>query len=102
MDIFKGVKFPSREEMRAQGHAARMQADPGEAPRAGHFYTVSPDFTFGDRSWCDCFWEVMTVNGANAFVRIHDHRETIDRFWPIAERAWYLADDAKAASEARK
>ena len=96
--------FPTHSELKEiwadqkrSGDAERMLADDGVTPEAGHFYTVSKDFTRGDGSWTEDFWEVLNVTGPKAFVRIHrDHGDPIERFWPIADRAWYNADPAWA------
>lgn len=94
--------FPTREEMKANGEQARMMSDEGDKVLAGHVYTVSPSFTNGDRSWIECFWEVLAVSGPNAFVRIHErHSDPSERFWQIQDRSWYLADDAWAISSKR-
>lgn len=93
-------EFPTREELKANGNQARMMADEGDAVEVGHVYTVSPSFTNGDRSWTECFWEVLTISGPNAFVRIHErHDRPNERFWQIQDRAWYLADDAWEISQ---
>ncbi|MFG6591255.1 hypothetical protein [Sulfitobacter sp. 1A12157] len=97
-----GWQFPTpaemaqaRADMKAAGEAARMMADEGDKPEAGHFYTVSKSFSNGDGSWTELFWEVLSVSGPKAFVRIHErHGEPIERFWMIEDRAWYLADEA--------
>jgi hypothetical protein len=102
--------FPTPSEMEAiraerkrSGEVARLMSDDGDAPKAGGFYTVSKDFTGGDGSWCECFWEVLTINGPKVFVRIHDGgSRKIERFFTISDRAWYAADNAWAASEAGK
>ena len=86
----------TQQRMQENGIAARLSADDGVTPEAGHVYTVSRSFRNGDGSWVECFWEVLTVNGSNVFVRIHTKHEAIDRFWEIADRAWYPADDAWA------
>ena len=98
--------FPTHQEMqqiqaqrKANGDAVRMMHDEGDKPEAGHYYTVSPSFRDGDRSWCDDFWEVVSIHGPNAFVRIHDYRK-VERFEVIAERHWYLADEAWKARSA--
>lgn len=88
------------ERRRKAGDAERMLAADGVMPEAGHFYTVTRTFSQADGSWCDSFWEVLTINGGNAFVRIHTPYEQIERFWAIADRGWYLADDAWAAKVA--
>ncbi|MDW3181740.1 hypothetical protein [Roseobacter sp.] len=94
--------FPSPGEMRAirenarkEGEAARMMADDGDAVSPGNFYTVSKSFDQGDRSWIDDFWEVITVNGPKAYVKIHTSSgREVCRFFEISNRAWYLANDA--------
>lgn len=99
------INFPTpaeiaatQERMKARGEEARMMSDESDKVEPGHFYTVSRSFNNGDGSWCDNFWEVVTVNGPNAFVRIHEpHGRNIERFFEIGQRAWYLADDAYAA-----
>ena len=94
-DFFGGIRA-AQERMPENGIAARLSADDGVSPQAGHVYTVSRSFRNGDGSWVECFWEVLTVNGGNVFVRIHTPFEKIERFWEIADRAWYPADDAWA------
>ena len=86
----------TQDRLRDAGMAARMSADDGVVPEAGRVYTVSRSFRNGDGSWVSDFWEVLTINGGNAFVRIHTPYEKIERFWEIADRAWYTADDAWA------
>jgi hypothetical protein len=88
-----------QEQNKARGDAARMMSDDGDTPKPGHFYTVSMSFSDGDTSWTDVFWEVLTVNGQSAYVKIHeDYKNPVIRFWDIGDRAWYLADDAWAMS----
>jgi len=88
--------FPSREEMARHGQAARMSADDGVSPAAGHSYTVSPDFIHGDRSWIDKIWRVKSVSGPNAQIEIVGggcgRDENLTRIVRMDERAWYLAD----------
>lgn len=94
-----------QEAAKQKGEAVRLMSDDGDTPVKGSFYTVSPDFTNGDRSWIENFWEVISVNGPNVFVRIHKRApisgENVERFFPIADRAWYNADDAWAAVNQR-
>jgi hypothetical protein len=85
-----------RERAKKNGQAVRMMHDEGDTPEAGHVYTVSASFSMGDRSWVSGFWEILTINGPKAFVRIHTEFDTIERFEEIENRAWYLADDAFA------
>ncbi len=92
--------FEARNKLKKEGQATRMMTDEGIQPKAKHFYTVSADFAHGDRSWISDFWEVLSVNGANAYVRIHrEHGSPVEKFFPISERSWYLADDAWRASK---
>lgn len=101
------LEFPSHQELkeiwaeqRRNGEAVRMMADDGDKPETGRYYTVSKTFDRGDGSWDDCFWQVLTINGPKAFVRIHDGNRLVERFVDINNRAWYLADDAwKAKSD---
>lgn len=88
--------FPSREEMRRLGQEARMLADDGVRPEAGHSYTVSPDFVHGDRSWIDRIWRVKAISGPNVQVEIvgagWEAGSNLVRVFRADERAWYLAD----------
>lgn len=94
MDWFEDMNAV-RAQMTANGQQARLMAEDSDKVIVGHFYTVSRNFSSGDGSWCDCFWEVISINGANALVTIHTkHGENETRFWPMEDRAWYLADDA--------
>ena len=102
------MEFPTPKEMadnqarmKANGAEARMMADDGDKVEAGHFYTVSKSFSRGDGSWTENFWEVLSINGPKAYVKIHariGHDHTL-RFWDIEDRAWYLADDAMLIKE---
>lgn len=88
-----------QDRMRRFGEHARLMSEDGVRPSPGHFYTVSCSFRSGDASWTENFWEVLTVNGSNAFVRIHcQHEQTLEYFFEIEDRAWFLADDAWAES----
>jgi hypothetical protein len=90
-----------QEQNKARGDAARMMSDDGDTPEPGHFYTVSKSFSSGDGSWTDVFWEVLSVNGPKAYVKIHTgYTDPVVRFWEIGDRAWYLADDAWAICHA--
>ena len=64
------------------GEKARSLARDSDDVLAGHFYTVSPSFETGDESWCEDFWEVLSINGSNALVRTHgaDGDSTISLF----------------------
>ena len=94
MDWFEDMNA-AQERMATRGQQARLMADNSDKVEAGHFYTVSSSFSGGDSSWCDCFWEVISINGANALVTIHTKNdENVTRFWQMDDRAWYLADDA--------
>lgn len=85
------------ERRKRNGDAARMLADESDDVKEGGFYTVSKSFSSGDESWTEDFWEVLSVCGPKAYVKIHPrHGEPILRFWDIAGRAWYSADDAWA------
>jgi hypothetical protein len=99
------MNFPTQKELtqiwdrqKKNGDAARMMADTSSAmPKPGNFYTVSADFKRGDQSWTEEFWEVLSINGPNAFVRIHRrHGDPVQMFFEIADRAWYTANDAWA------
>lgn len=79
-----------------RGDAARMLSDDGVTPEVGGVYTVSRDFTCGDGSWNDCFWEVLSISGPNVLIQIHGRYETFKRIFRIEERAWYPADEAFA------
>lgn len=94
MDFLDDMRA-AQAEMKERGQKARLMADDSDKVEAGHFYTVSPNFSGGDRSWCDDFWEVISINGGNALVTIHTrHGDNVTKFWPMEDRAWYLADDA--------
>ena len=76
-----------------RGNEARMMADEGVTPKVGGFYTVSPDFKCGDRSWTDCFWRVLSFSGPNVLVEIVGRHEKLMRLFRTDDRAWYPADE---------
>lgn len=90
---FNGI----RERARAAGREARAKAEEGVKPEAGHVYTVSPSFDCGDRSWIDCFWEIVAETGPHVLVKIHSPYHTqsdpLVRLFLKDDRAWYLADE---------
>ena len=87
----------SRQDMKARGTEARMNADDGVTPEIGKVYTVSPCFAHGDRSWIDDFWEVIEASGPNLLVKIHEgHGRKHVSLFRADERAWYPADAAFA------
>lgn len=94
-DIWNGFlnDWPTRAEMKRNGEAARAMADDTETPVAGKFYTVTPCFDRGDRSWTDAIWRVLEVCGANAVVEIIRPSETLIRVEPIGSRAWYSVSE---------
>jgi hypothetical protein len=90
------ASFPTREEMHRMGQAARLGADDGVTPEVGRYYTVSPDFVHGDRSWIERVWRVIALSGPNVQVEIigagWDKGTDLKRIVRVDERAWYPAD----------
>lgn len=92
-----------RADAKSRGLAARMTSDDGVTPEVGRVYTVSPDFNCGDRSWIDCFWEVIGRSGPNVVVKVHEnYRGPMTRLFREDDRAWYPADEAFAAYQSER
>lgn len=103
-------EFPDFEKIqrdnKRRGDEARMSADDSAKPEIGRYYTVSPDFRFGDRSWTDDIWKPVAFSGPNVMVEIRcpSRWEKVEHLglFVADERAWYPADDLVAAISAQE
>lgn len=91
----------TQQEMKRRGQQARLSADDSAKPEIGKYYTVSPSFTHGDRSWTGDIWRPISFSGPNVLVEIRAPRrwgkvEHLGLF-VVDERAWYPADETAAA-----